>query len=178
MMLMEEMHKVINFANEAHQGQFRRYTNEPFIIHPTRVSFTVASVTDDVDVIAAAYLHDVVEDTDATFPDILELCNQRVVDFVMDVTDISSMSDGNRAARKMIDRAHIAKARPESKTIKLADILDNGPDIIEHDPGFAKVWMKEKEETLPLLSEGNNKLFMKVAFMIRDYNREIGRVHG
>ena len=140
---MYNMIDVIVFATEAHEGQVRKYTGVPYITHPISVGFIIASVrwfTNDQDVIAAGILHDVLEDTDRTVEDIFELCNQRVTDFVEDVTDISKLSDGNRKYRKKIEIEHLAVAPPESKTIKLADILDNAPGIIKYDPEFAKVW--------------------------------------
>ena len=130
---------VIVFATEAHEGQVRKYTGVPYITHPISVGFIIASVrwfTNDQDVIAAGILHDVLEDTDRTVEDIFELCNQRVTDFVEDVTDISKLSDGNR--------------------------LDNAPGIIKYDPEFAKVWIAEKKELLPHLIEGNPILYMRL----------------
>ena len=162
---MYDMIDVIVFATKAHEGQVRKYTGVPYITHPLSVGFIIASVrwfTNDQDVIAAGILHDVLEDTDRTVEDIFELCNQRVTDFVEDVTDISKLSDGNRKYRKKIEIEHLAVAPPESKTIKLADILDNAPGIIKYDPEFAKVWIAEKKELLPHLIEGNPILYMRL----------------
>ena len=56
------------FAKAAHESidQRRKYSNAPYIVHPEAVARTVSSVTDDVATIAAAWLHDVVEDTPVT----------------------------------------------------------------------------------------------------------------
>lgn len=169
--MMYEMRDVIIFAYKAHEGQVRKYTENPYIVHPISVGFILASITQERDVIAAGILHDVLEDTDRTESDILTLCNQRVLDFVLDVTDTSKPSDGNRKVRKQIDLEHLAEAKPESKTIKLADIIDNGSNIAKYDPGFAKIWLGEKKRLLPHLIQGHPVLYWRVDSIISAYER-------
>lgn len=62
--------KAIIFAAKAHNGTFRKSTNIPYIVHPMEAGAIAASVTDDEKVIAAAILHDTIEDTDTTPEDI------------------------------------------------------------------------------------------------------------
>jgi (p)ppGpp synthase/HD superfamily hydrolase len=168
-MLTVEIHKVIEFAMSAHDGQLRKYTNTPYITHPLSVAFIVASVTSDPDVIAAAILHDTIEDTNTTPDDILKTFGQRIMNFVVDVTDISKPEDGNRKTRKKIDRLHLAKAAPESKTIKLADIIDNISSIVEYDKPFSKIYIREKELLLPYLIEGDRELYENVKTIIKSF---------
>ena len=73
---MSEIHNVVSFATNAHEGQLRKYTDVPYIIHPISVAFIVASVNDDPDVIAAALLHDILEDTNNTIDDLLNLSGE------------------------------------------------------------------------------------------------------
>ena len=54
--------KAMKFATRAHEGQFRKGTQRPYIVHPAEVSEIVAEMTDDEDVICAAVLHDTIED--------------------------------------------------------------------------------------------------------------------
>jgi (p)ppGpp synthase/HD superfamily hydrolase len=163
--------KAIKFARKAHEGQLRKYTNEPYIFHPINVGFILTTVTNDQDIISAGILHDVIEDTKIIGPDIFNSFGVRVTKFVLDVTDISKPSDGNRKVRKQIDLRHLAKAEPESKTIKLADIIDNVNSIIKYDPGFAKVWLQEKRDLLPYLKDGNSELYERAEWIInRDLN--------
>ena len=56
--------KAVIFATNAHNGQTRKGTNLPFIIHPLEVAAIVAAMTLDEDMLCAAVLHDVVEDCD------------------------------------------------------------------------------------------------------------------
>lgn len=153
------------FAIKAHDSiaHKRKYIDEPYHVHPKRVADLVASVTSDVEVIAAAWLHDVLEDVapkNQNFGEktIRQLFGDRVLQLVLEVTDISRPDDGNRAKRKAIDREHLAKASDDGKTIKLADLIDNIIDITKHDLNFAKIFKKEAALDLPYLSSGNKRL--------------------
>src|SRR5512145_3434857 len=111
-----------DYAINAHAriNHLRKYTFQPYDAHLKAVANLVTMVTDDQEVIAAAWLHDTVEDTPATFEDIEREFGHGVSRLVMDMTDISRPADGNRLVRKEIDRDHTALASPRAKTIKLA----------------------------------------------------------
>ena len=70
------------FAREAHRGMFRKGTEIPYIVHPIETAVIVASFTDDEEVIAAALLHDVVEDTDVTGEELEHRFGPRVAGLV------------------------------------------------------------------------------------------------
>jgi len=144
------------YATEAHQriNHRRKYNNEPYHVHLSAVAKIVATATDAPNVIAAAWLHDTVEDTQATLEDIESSFGVPVAELVEELTDISKPGDGNRARRKAIDRQHLAQASRRAKTVKLADLIDNCKDITRHDPRFAQVYLEEMDELLDVLSEG------------------------
>ena len=123
--------KAKEFATKCHDDikQVRKYTGEPYINHPAAVVEFVRSVRHTENMLCAAWLHDTVEDTDATLDEIEELFGSCVAQLVEMLTDISKPSDGNRAIRKHIDLMHTAKASAEAKTIKLADLIDNTKSI-------------------------------------------------
>lgn len=151
--------RAATFAARYHTGQVRKYTGEPYIHHPAAVAELVRGAIHDETMLAAAWLHDVVEDTPCT---ILEIHNEfglQVAHLVEQLTDISKPKDGNRAARKAMDRLHTAGASPKAKTIKLADLIDNSRSIMEHDPDFAKVYIAEKRLLLEVLKEGDPNLW-------------------
>jgi len=158
------------FADRAHRSinQKRKYTGEPYIVHPRRVAAMVAVVIDDPEVVAAALLHDVVEDTPVTLTDIEREFGPRVAGFVDDLTDVSTHRDGNRERRKAKDREHTRCARPESKTVKLADLIDNARSITEHDPDFALVYLREKELLLKVLREGHPLLYQMACEVLEE----------
>lgn len=73
------------FARSVH-GQQTRDGGEPYIIHPEQVVRVLEQVTDDAEIIAAAWLHDTIEDTETTYNDILVNFGKRVADLVNEVT--------------------------------------------------------------------------------------------
>ncbi|CAM6006431.1 unnamed protein product [Sphagnum balticum] len=121
--------------------------------------------------ICAAWLHDVVEDTKLTLAFIQEIFGDSVARLVEQLTDISKPNDGNRQVRKRIDLMHTANASPQGKTIKLADLIDNTKSIVERCPGFAVVYMEEKEELLKVLKEGDSALWSIAFEQVAAYRR-------
>lgn len=150
------------FATRAHQGQARKYTGLPYITHCAEVALIVRSVPDHTEeMLAAAWLHDTVEDCDIQ-PSSIELkFGEAVSELVMWLTDISVPEDGNRKIRKQIDRDHMELAPPQAKTIKLADIISNTCSITKHDPEFAKVYLPEKRALLVVLRGGDPSLWQR-----------------
>ena len=163
--------KAQGYAGAAHGavGQVRKYTGSPYITHPAAVAHLVGQVTDDPRVIAAAWLHDTLEDTRVSYDDLVWDFGLYVADLVRQVTDVSVLSDGNRKARKALDRAHLAKASPQAMTIKLADIIDNTHDIADCDPVFSGVYMREKRDQLAVLGAGSDKLLAKARLIVDGY---------
>lgn len=161
------------FAVLAHNGQTRKFTNLPYISHPIAVAVTLAKAGMSDEVIAAGLLHDTIEDCGASYQDISEQCGSVVAFLVEEVTDISQPLDGNRAVRKAIDREHLSAASYAGKSIKLADLIDNTKSIVEHDPGFAKVYLAEKRELLSVLSDGHPVLFQEATRILIEGERKL-----
>ena len=153
--------KARQYATQAHKriSHRRKYTDQPYDTHLHAVAELVGSVADDPEMIAAAWLHDTVEDTPVTFHDIEKEFGAGVAQLVLDLTDVSKASDGNRAVRKAIDRAHLAQAAPRAKTVKLADLIDNCRDICSNSPSFARVYITEMASLLEVLGDGEAQLF-------------------
>ncbi|MDB2315472.1 HD domain-containing protein [bacterium] len=148
---MNLVEKAKLFATKAHEGQVRKYTGEPYIIHPIEVSEIVERYNGSKEMIAAALLHDVVEDTDVTIEEIRNEFGNSVAMLVDDLTDVSKKEDGNRAVRKAMDREHTAKASAAAMVVKAADMISNGKDIKVNDPHFAKVYLKEMKALLNVM---------------------------
>ena len=74
--------KAIVFATKAHEGQLRKGTDIPYILHPLEAASIVATMTTDDEILAGAVLHDVVEDTNTTIEQIRDLFGERVAEFV------------------------------------------------------------------------------------------------
>jgi len=159
----------IDLARLAHQKQVRKYTNEPYIVHPFAVAGLVASISNNESMIIAALLHDVVEDSPLGVESIHKVLGSYIAKLVLEVTDVSKLTDGNRKTRKKIDFNHTVTISPEAKTIKLADLIDNVKTITYYDPGFAKVYMVEKRELLTVLKEGDSTLYTMAKTIVEAY---------
>jgi (p)ppGpp synthase/HD superfamily hydrolase len=165
-MTQELVQRALLFATIAHDEQKRKYTGEPYIVHPIEVAEIVRSVAHDDEMIAAALLHDVVEDTSVTIEEITDAFGDDVADLVSDLTDVSKPEDGNRKFRKSLDRDHSAQASARAQTVKLADLISNSADILKNDPSFAKVYLHEKALLLEVLTQGDRKLHARAATFI------------
>ncbi|MEI2266695.1 HD domain-containing protein [Erwinia sp. CGal63] len=156
------------YASKAHAeaGQRRKYTDEPYIVHPAAVVELVRSVTDNEIMLAAAWLHDTVEDTPSTLADIESHFGPQVSGLVAMLTDSKQPDAKNRAARKVAHFRHTAQASADAQTIKLADIIDNTRSIIHYDPHFARVYLVEKRVQIALLKAGDNELWRQASLII------------
>lgn len=174
------VNRAIRFATEAHQriDHRRKYSKQPYSVHLEKVAKIVASVSDDEQMIAAAWLHDAVEDTPATLDDIEREFGPAVTLLVRELTDISKPGDGNRAVRKAIDREHLARASGRAQTIKLADLIDNCKDITRHDERFARVYLNEMEALLAVLTEADGGLMRRARNALAKGVTRIGKIQG
>ena len=155
---MDIVRKAQVYAMAAHAavGQRRKYTGEPYIVHPAEVAKIVAGVPGSTpEMVAAAWLHDVVEDTGCTFTDIHMAFGIDIATLVGWLTDVSKPEDGNRAHRKAIDRAHTAEAPAEAQTIKCCDLWSNTKSIVAHDPAFARTYLEEKRALLAVMTKAD-----------------------
>lgn len=157
--------KAYLFAINAHRGQQRKYTGEPYVLHCFAVADTVRAVGGTEDMQIAAMLHDTVEDTAVTIQEVLLEFGMEVALMVHTLTDYytaQKFPNLNRKERKKYYKEWFKVfSTPETKTIKLADLLDNTKSILQHDPNFAKIYLQEKWEMLPLLAEGNKELYQQ-----------------
>lgn len=119
--------KAIAFATQAHEGQVRKGTSRPFILHPLEVGKIVASMTKDEEVIVAAILHDTIEDCESVTEDGLrETFTERVASLVAEESEDKSKT---WMERKSATIAHLKVASREIQIISLADKLSNMRDI-------------------------------------------------
>lgn len=148
------------FATAAHAavGQKRKYTGEPYVVHPLEVANIVMAAGGSEASIAAAMLHDVLEDTAVTYDLLEDEFGSEVAELVLWLTDVSKPEDGNRSTRKALDRQHIAAAPAAAQTVKVADLISNTRSIVAHDPGFAKVYLEEKRQLLEVLTKADPAL--------------------
>lgn len=119
--------KAIIYATNCHKNVSRKEKNIPYIIHPLEVMAIAANLTDDKEILAAAVLHDVIEDTDATYEDLERDFSKRVADIVYSE---SYDSIPNHKNLSWIDKRQIAinnlkVASIDVKIVALSDKLSN-----------------------------------------------------
>ena len=120
--------RAIIFAVKAHAGTERRGTGYPYIVHPLEAVEIVATMTKDQELLAAAALHDTVEDTDVTVEQIRAEFGDRVAELVASESDqfeagVSEEDSWHARKRAAIDR--LAKAPRDAKIVALGDKLSN-----------------------------------------------------
>lgn len=163
------------FAHRAHDsiGQKRKYTGEPYWVHTDAVALTVEEHGGSDYMIAAAHMHDVLEDV---FPELLnqerqpELNKlmivfltfpppvQKLVGELTDQFTSNRYPQWNREKRKLAESERLSKVSNGAKLIKLADLFDNTKSIVQHDPEFAVTYLREKRRILQSLDDVNPDL--------------------
>lgn len=144
--------------------QKRKYTGEPYHTHPHAVAMIVSGLGNaSKEMVAAAYLHDVIEDTDVTIDQIRDWFGNTVADYVWGLTNKSRPEDGNRATRVAIDQAALALQPAEVQTIKVADLMHNTVSIVAHDPKFAWQYLDEKSALLDVLTKADPELLLRAS---------------
>ena len=120
--------RAILFAVKAHSGTERRGKGFPYVIHPMEAMAIVATITPDPELLAAAALHDTVEDTDITLDVLRAEFGERVAKLVADESDVftegkSEEETWHQRKKAAIDR--LARAPHDAKIVALGDKLSN-----------------------------------------------------
>lgn len=120
--------KAIVFAINAHKNVERRGKGFPYVVHPLEAMSIVASMTSDQSLLAAACLHDVIEDTDITYEDIKNEFGERIADLVLSESDVivpNKNASDSWVERKQAAIDRLAKASREVQMVALGDKLSN-----------------------------------------------------
>jgi (p)ppGpp synthase/HD superfamily hydrolase len=151
--------KAARFAGKAHRGTFRKWgrSRDPYIWHPMRVAGLVSlNFRATEEMVAAAWLHDVVEDCGESLEGLLAAgFPATVVELVEGLTNPGKKFPKlARAERKRMDREAVAAGPWEVRLIKLADRVDNLRDVVEGaaPEGFAEKYLGESRLLLGALA--------------------------
>lgn len=116
--------RAILFAVQAHAGTPRRGKGFPYVVHPMEAMVIAATMTDDQEILAAAALHDVVEDTDVTLDELRARFGERVAGLVD--TESDRLDEGlDWRARKEEALKRLRNASRDGKIVALGDKLSN-----------------------------------------------------
>jgi guanosine-3',5'-bis(diphosphate) 3'-pyrophosphohydrolase len=126
--------KAAQFAAQKHKNCRRKDPEKsPYIIHPISVALVIAETgdVDDPEVLAAALLHDTIEDTDTTSEELTSVFGEKVCRLVEEVSDDKSLE---KAERKRLQIEHAPELSPEAVLIKLGDKISNVKDVTNSPP--------------------------------------------
>ncbi len=126
--------KAISFAVKAHSGVERRGKAFPYIVHPMEAMAIVATYTNDQEMLAAAALHDVVEDTEYTEDDIRKEFGDRVAKLVASESDIvvgNKSESESWAERKKFAIDRLKKLDRDGKIVAIGDKLSNARAMLQ-----------------------------------------------
>ena len=146
--------RAARYAIEAHADTERRGKGFPYIIHPMEAAAIVATITADPEILAAAILHDVVEDTDRTVEDLRAEFGDRIAELVASESEdpmahLSEEASWHTRKQAAIDR--LANAPHDAKIVAMGDKLSNMRAIArDHELIGDEIWnlfhTKEKSE--------------------------------
>lgn len=176
--------RAAKFAVDAHANTQRRGKGFPYVIHVMEAAEIVASITNDQELLAAAILHDVVEDTDATVEDVRREFGDRVASLVAADSDpvydnLSETESWKMRKQHIIDR--LAQSNRDAKIVAMGDKLSNmraiardfnrkGDELwkIFHapDPRLHEWHYRELEKVLSELSDTD--AFIEFSFLIHE----------
>ncbi len=140
----------LNIAKICHTGQTRQ-NGDPYYVHPfvvTRILEHYCVTT--LEMLQAAALHDVIEDTSMTLGQVRKVFGVHVCGLVAQLTDIPQ--EGMRRCRKKVDAARIAYACHMVHEIKCADIIHNVYGAMDFGSEFSQTFLKEKAFTIKLIN--------------------------
>jgi guanosine-3',5'-bis(diphosphate) 3'-pyrophosphohydrolase len=180
----DKLKSAAKYASDAHKsiGQKRKYTGEDYFeSHCMEVANIVSEYTNDEDLIIVAFFHDIFEDVGSDNADygyikVYDTFGATIERKVWELTKFYTKLDYptlTRYERHILESDRLSRAQPDSKLVKMADILSNTKDVVKMDKQFAKTYLKEKLHVLPFLKEGNEQLFNKV---LEQVNREYEKV--
>lgn len=173
------LEKIKNFADNAHGDQMRRYTNQRYIVHPEAVMNICSEYTQSLPVLAAALLHDVLEDISTTEEEVSRFLStvmspadtDRTVALVQELTDKFTKENfpgWNRKLRRCKEGERLSTASAEAQTIKYADLIDNCIDISNNDLDFAPVFLRESKDLLQKIDKGNPSLYKRAMNVVEE----------
>jgi (p)ppGpp synthase/HD superfamily hydrolase len=129
-MIKELVIRAYNFSKKAHEGQNRRFVDLDYFTHPKGVARIVEEFSEEPEIIAAALLHDVLEDTKISFSDLESEFGVEVAQLVDEMTN-KKEERGNRKKKDYL-REKMSKMSDDALLIKFADRLHN-IQYLEHD---------------------------------------------
>ncbi|MEX0720254.1 MAG: hypothetical protein WD059_06270 [Balneolaceae bacterium] len=183
MQLTDRQEALLEFVKQEHGDQQRKYSDEPYWKHVVRVA-NIASkyLKDGVEV---AFCHDLLEDTACTEK---QLYNQLIAvgypeeeasvirEGVVELTDVyikENYPELNRRERKKREAERLWETSYLAQSVKYADLIDNMNSIVDGEPGFARVFVREGVDILKGMRDGNIHLLIDCCYAIKKAKLEL-----
>ncbi|MBC8329132.1 MAG: HD domain-containing protein [Planctomycetes bacterium] len=165
------VHKAVAVARDKHRGQQRKDGSD-FVGHPLRTALLLLEVAgvQDPNMLCAAVLHDVVEDTDASCDDLLEEFGSKVADLVRILT-LEPYQDGqDKSARDVAHFQHLAWEGRDPQLLRTADRLDNIRSLGDTvPPARREAYLRDtRDHLLPLTLASNTALYHALNLALAD----------
>jgi guanosine-3',5'-bis(diphosphate) 3'-pyrophosphohydrolase len=169
--------KAAQFAALKHKDQLRKGSDElPYIVHLISTALLIAEVggVTNPEILAAALLHDTIEDTETTPEELTAAFGEKVCRLVEEVSDDKSLE---KAVRKRLQIEHAPELSPEAVLIKLADKISNVTDLTNSPPVNWDLerrkeyidWAEKVIKNCPEVNSALEKRFAEVLALGRRY---------
>lgn len=152
-----------DFSDQAHSSIGQKYGDLPYSRHTQGVARRVARHIEDPEVVAAAHLHDTIEDTGVTQEQLALRFSPRTALLVFEVSAPEAAVGVRRAERTAAEAIRLAGVSADAKSIKCADVAENMEDIVTMNPGFARTYVPEKRALLGSLVGAHPELLREAA---------------
>jgi (p)ppGpp synthase/HD superfamily hydrolase len=180
----ELIEKAKAFAENAHKGQYRKWVMDglgsriPYFSHPCRVAEAVQiHPACTVEMVAAAYLHDVIEDCGITHEQLVACFGKKIADLVRELTnekdDRAPHMKAPREVRKAYDRVRLEKVSSEAKIIKMLDRLDNLNEMHDTPSSFRRKYAYEALSLAGVIGDADSVLRWRLIDMAIITLREV-----
>lgn len=154
----------VALAVEAHAGQTRKFSSEPYIMHPLRVSKMIYMLTGDLKLSAAGVCHDVLEDTIVNYSGLWDATHEDVAVLVRTVTKDTSLSKADKEQEFL---SRFKDAQLDTVILKLADRVDNLRDIEHQTLTFRDRYIANTEGLLSAMPKINHKVVNTLLDLIK-----------
>ena len=162
--------KAAHFSAQKHSTQRRKDENaSPYINHPISVALAIAQIggVDDPEILAAALLHDTLEDTETTPEELEAEFGKKVCEYVLDVTDDKTLPKDERKRRQI---EHAKKISKGAALIKLGDKISNVTDVTNNPPADWDInrrkqyldWAEKVIENCPKVNDRMENKFQEI----------------
>ena len=168
--------EALDFAKKKHKDQSRKFAEEPYFNHPKRVSEIVKKFKQShkiQELIAAALLHDTLEDTDTNIKELKEKFGELITSLVIQLTTDEEEKEEKGKLKYLSEKlSDPKKVSSWALVIKLADRLDNVSDPKKVPEEFVDKYVKETREIIKSL-EDNRKLSETQLKLINEIKKEL-----